>query len=125
MTAAGLDNLPPSPRVLGLDLIKESETLKGRPFLQLFAYAQVFKGGELNFSFAEHYSGLVAYRTMRDVRWTPALEWSAAKVKSSDFAHFDFVLANGEERDHKTLAAFGELSPVTLSGRWRLYQVRR
>ncbi len=53
-----LDRLPASSRVLGLDLIKESDIVKGRPFLQLFAYAQVFKGSELNFSFAEHYSGL-------------------------------------------------------------------
>jgi hypothetical protein len=122
---ACLERLPPSPRILGLDLVKESDYLKDRPFLQLFAYAQVFKGGELNFSFAEHYSGLVAYREKRDIEWSGGLEWYAEKVKRSDFASFDFVLANGEEKDHRALSSFAELAPVTQSGRWRLYRVRR
>ena len=105
--------------------VKKSEIIKGRPFLQLFAYAQVFKGCELNFSFAEHYSGLVAYKTKREIPWTPGLEWFAAKVKSADFAYFDYILANGLAADHKTLSSFRELLPVTYSGRWRLYEVRR
>jgi hypothetical protein len=121
--SASLEHLRPSSRVLGLDLVKESDCIKDRPFLQLFAYAQVFKGSELNFSFAEHYSGLVAYRTKRDIGWTGGLEWRAEKVKRSDFASFDFVLANGEEKDHKILASFRELSALTFQGRWRLYQV--
>jgi hypothetical protein len=120
-----LDQVPPSSRVLGLDLVKESELIKGRPFLQLFAYAQVFKGGELNFSFAEHYSGLVAYRTKRDVRWTSGLEWRGVKVRRTDFAFFEFVLVNADDKDHRTLSTFGEVSPVTLSGRWRLYRVKK
>lgn len=121
---AGLDRLPASSRVLGLDLVKESEFIKGRPFLQLVAYAQVFKGCEPNFSFAEHYSGLVAYRTRRDVGWTPGLEWFGEKVKRSDFTFFDFVLVNGEDKDHKTLSTFAELAPVTGTGKWRVYRVR-
>jgi len=120
-----LEHIPPSSRVLGLDLVKSSEVIKGRPFLQLFAYAQVFKGCELNFSFAEHYSGLVAYKAKRQVSWTPGLEWFAAKVKRSDFGFFDYVLVNGAEGDHKILSSFRELSPMILSGRWRLYKVRR
>jgi hypothetical protein len=120
-----LDQVPPSSRVLGLDLVKESEFVKGRPFLQHFAYAQVFKGAELNFSFAEHYSGLVAFRVGREVPWTRGLEWYGEKVRESDFGFFDFVLANGEEKDHQTLSAFGELSPLARSGRWRLYRVIR
>jgi hypothetical protein len=115
--------IEPSSRVLGLDLIKESDYIKDRPFLQLFAYAQVFRGGELNFSFAEHSSGLVAYKVPRHVRWTPGLEWFGEKVKRTDFAFFDFVLVNGEEKDHKTLASFAELSPMTPAGRWRVYRV--
>ena len=119
-----LEHIPPSSRVLGLDLIKSSEIIKGRPFLQLFAYAQVFKGCELNFSFAEHYSGLVAYKTKRQIFWTPGLEWFGVKVKRTDFAFFDYVLVNAGEADHKTLSFFRELSPMTLSGRWRLYAVQ-
>jgi hypothetical protein len=120
-----LEHIPSSSTVLGLDLIKNSEIIKGRPFLQLFAYAQVFKGCELSFSFAEHYSGLVAYKAKREVSWTPGLEWFAAKVKRSDFGFFDYVLVNSLERDHKTLSSFNELLPMTNSGRWRLYKVLR
>ncbi|MGA2361382.1 MAG: hypothetical protein ABSG73_02885 [Candidatus Aminicenantales bacterium] len=120
-----LARIQDSSRVLGLDLGKESEHIKGRPFLQLFAYAQVFKGGELNFSFAEHYSGLVAYKAKRDVRWTAGLEWHGEKVKRTDFAFFDFVLVNGEEKDHQILGRFPELSPLTHLGKWRLYEVKK
>lgn len=120
-----LENIPPSSRILGLDIVKNSEIIKGRPFLQLFAYAQVFKGCELNFSFAEHYSGLVAYKAKREVSWTPGLEWFAAKVKKTDFAFFDYVFINGLERDHKMLSSFNELLPMSNSGRWRLYKVGR
>jgi hypothetical protein len=120
-----LEAIAPSSRVLGLDLVKESDFIDDRPFLQLFAYAQVFKGGELNFSFAEHYSGLVAYRGRRKVPWTPRLEWNGDKVRRPDFGFFDFVLVNGEDRDHERLASFAGLLPVTRSGRWRLYRVSR
>jgi len=120
-----LKNIPLSSRVLGLDFLKSSEIIKGRPFLQLFAYAQVFKACELNFSFAEHYSGLVAYKAKREISWTSGLEWFGEKVKSTDYAYFDYVLANGDDKDHASLSSFCELSPITDSGRWRLYKVGR
>jgi len=120
-----LEALPAGPRVLGLDLVKESDHVPGRPFLQLFAYAQVFRGGELNFSFAEHSSGPVAFRSKREIPWTPSLEWFGEKVKRTDFAFFDVVIANGEEKDHSALRSFPELAPVTAAGKWRLYRVRK
>jgi hypothetical protein len=120
-----LARIQASSRVLGLDLVKESAHIKGRPFLQFFAYAQVFKGGELNFSFAEHYSGLVAYKAKRDVRWTAGLEWHGEKAKRTDFVLFNFVLVNGEEKDHRILGGFPELSPLTHLGKWRLYEVKK
>jgi hypothetical protein len=120
-----LEQIPGPSRILGLDLIKESAYIKDRPFLQLSAYAQVYKGGELNFSFAEHYSGLVAYRSRRDVRWTRGLDWNGEKVKRSDFAYFDYLLVNGEDKDFLTLNGFSELSSVPGRGRWRLYKVNR
>jgi hypothetical protein len=119
----GLDRVPASSRILGLDLIKESEIIKGRPFLQLFAYAQVFKGCELNFSFAQHYSGLVAYRDRREVPWTRGLDWYPENAKRIDFGFFDYVLVNGSEDGYRTVLSYRDLSPVTRSGRWRLYQV--
>jgi hypothetical protein len=118
-----IDKIPVSSRVLGIDLVKNSDTIRGRPFLQLFAYAQVYKGGTVNFSFAEHYSGLVAYRAKRAAPWTPRLEWYGERFKSEDLEWFDFVLANASPVDHKLALGLKELSLVTFSGPWRLYRV--
>lgn len=115
--------VPSTPRILGLDFVKESDLVKGRPFLQTFAYAQALKGGEVNFSFAEHASGIVAYKERRRVLWTPGLEWFAEKVKKTDFGYFDFALVNGNIDIHRILAGRKEITPVTLEGRWRLYRV--
>jgi hypothetical protein len=122
---SSLRAIAPSSRVLGLDLVKESHYIEGRPFMQLAAYAQVLKGGELNFSFAEHYSGLVAYKRPRQVPWTHGLEWQAERFKRSDLGYFDFVLVNADGRNHDLLSSFAELLPVTPSGRWRTYRVLR
>jgi len=108
---------------MGLDLLKESDTIKGRPFLQLTAYAQAFKSCTLNFSFAEHYSGLVSYKKKREVPWTPGLEWYGEKVKRADFRFFDFVLIDGDEDDFKVLEGFSELKGAVRGSRWRLYEV--
>ena len=118
-----LDRLPASSRVLGLDLVKESDYIKGRPFLQLHAYAQVQKGCVLSFSFARHYSSLVADREHTNVPWTYGLDWHPERTKRTDFGFFDYVLANGTEDDHKTLSSYEELTPITFSGRWRLYRI--
>ncbi len=120
-----LDRIPASSRVLGLDLVKESDYIKGRPFLQLHAYAQVQKGSELSFSFTRHYSGLVANRDHAIPPWTYGLDWHPERTKRTDFGYFDYLLVNGTEAAHKAILSFDELSPVTLSGRWRLYKVRR
>ncbi len=118
-----LEKIPAGSRVLGLDLVKESEIIKGKPFLQLTAYAQAFKGCDLNFSFAEHYSGLVAYKRKRDIRWTPGLEWYAEKVQRSDFKFFDYVLVNGGRSDFRILEGIRELVLATEGSPWRLYWV--
>ncbi len=120
-----LDRLPVSSRVLGLDFVKESDYIKGRPFLQLHAYAQVQKGCELSFSFARHYSSLVANRDHANVPWTYGLDWHPERTKRTDFSFFDYVLVNGKEDAHKALLSFDELKPVTYSGRWRLYKILR
>src|SRR5262249_2882286 len=65
-----LEALPANPRVLGLDYVKDSTIVRGRPFLQAFSYAQVVRGGELNFSFAEFAPMGVVYKTPRARPWT-------------------------------------------------------
>lgn len=120
MTA--LDTLPPRQRVLGLDFVKASAYIKGRPFLQTFAYAQVFKEAGLNFSFAEHASGLVRHREPRPYDWTPGMTWAPERATAEDFGYFDYVLINGKPDVHTRLSGLDVIRPITAAGRWRLYK---
>ncbi|OGD21795.1 MAG: hypothetical protein A2W03_11600 [Candidatus Aminicenantes bacterium RBG_16_63_16] len=117
--------LPAAPRVIGLSYIKESSVVRGSPFIQVFAYAQVYKGGELNFSFADFGPSLVVYRERRRPPWTNGLEWFPERAKKTDLGFFDYALISGDERLHASLAADGGLRPATPGGRWRLYKVER
>jgi len=117
--------LPERPRVIGLDLAQDSALIKGRPFLQTFAYAQVLHGGELNFSFADFAPSPVVYKTRRKPTWTWGLEWSAGLVQRSDLEQFDYALVNGDEPTHRRFTShFGVAPAVTDQGRWRLYRLR-
>jgi hypothetical protein len=118
--------LTKNPRVMGLDFVRRSDIICGRPFMQTFAYAQVLHGGELNFSFAEHHSGIVSFKDRnRKPRWTTALEWGADRVQYKDFSQFDFVLMNGGDAIHREIGSLPVLSSVTKTGRWRLYRCLR
>jgi hypothetical protein len=116
--------LPERPRVIGLDLAPDSEVVKGRPFLQAFAYAQVLHGGELNFSFADFAPSPVVYKTRRQFTWTSGLEWYPGRVRRSDLDQFDYALVNADEMTHERFAARFTVAPVTAQGRWRLYRLR-
>jgi hypothetical protein len=115
--------LPSSSRVIGLDFVKESPVVKGRPFLQTFAYAQVLHGGALSFSFASFAPSPVVYRQRKAQPWTPNLVWFAERVQRADLGHFDYALLNGPDRVHAAFAAEASLAPRTSNGRWRLYEV--
>ncbi len=119
-----LERIEPGTKILGLDLEKRSVYIKGRPFFQLFAYAQAFKGSELNFSFAEHGSGLVTYRRRREIPWTRDLEWYAELIQPTDYRHFDYVLVNGAEDIQGYFLRIPELARLTAEGRWQLYAVK-
>jgi hypothetical protein len=121
--AAALEALPASePRVIGLDFIKRSEVVKERPFLQTFAYAQVVRGGKLNFTFASFAPSLVVVRDRKRIAWTPGLEWFAERVRPGDFQYFDYAVVNGTDEQHRQLVADAGLVAETDRGRWRLYR---
>jgi hypothetical protein len=117
-----LSSIPDNSRTLGLDFIKKSEFVRGRPFLQTFAYSQVLHGGELNFSFVIHGSGIVANAAPPVFTWTPNLEWSPEGVDIRDFRQFDIALVNGTDEMHAKLLKFGIVAPITTQGRWRAYR---
>jgi hypothetical protein len=118
-----LDALPERPRVLGLDFVKDSTIVKGRPFLQTFAYSQVLRGGGLNFSFANFAPSPVVYRNGAKKPWTIGLEWFAEQVRPADFYPFDYALVNGSEQIHAEVRSKMPVEAATDSGRWRLYRV--
>lgn len=119
---AALEALPPQPRLLGLDYVRLSPRVYGSPFLQTFAYGQVLRGGELNFSFADFAPSLVVYRQRREVPWTRGLEWLPDRLRRSDLRHFDFVLVHADEPTQAVLEERTGIEPVTPPARWRLYR---
>lgn len=118
-----LAGVPQDARIVGLDFAKESLIIKGRPFLQTFAYAQVLHGGTLNMSFAGFPASLVVYRTRPERPWTGELEWFAERAQATDLAYFDYALLNGGDQMHGAMSSVPHLIPRTREGRWRLYQV--
>jgi len=119
-----LEALPENPRVIGLDYVKTSPIVKGRPFLQGFAYAQVVRGGQVNFSFADLAPMAVVYKVRRArTPWTRGIEWYVERAKRSDLGYFDHAVVNAEREQHAALASVSELVPVTGEGRWRLYRI--
>jgi hypothetical protein len=119
-----LGALPNAPKVLGLDLVQKSDLIEGYPYIQIFSYSQVLKGGTLNFSFAEFSPCLVVFKNKSPNPWTQGLEWYPTQVKKSDLRYFDYVIINGIEQVHEVSAAQSGLVPVTKRGRWRLYRVK-
>lgn len=82
-----LQRITENANVIGLDFVQGSELICGRPFLQTFAYAQVLHGGGLNFSFAEHHSGILSFARIDTLfRWTPGLEWNPDRVQYARFS---------------------------------------
>lgn len=124
---AGLEEslaaLPEGSRVLGLSFLKSSPRIYGAPFIQTFAYAQVVKGAELNFTFALFPSSLVVYDEIPERPWAEGLEWFPENASGADLAYFDHVLASGSQPTHQAIAARPELVPVQNRGVWRLYRV--
>jgi len=111
--------------VLGLDFVRHSDSVKGRPFLQTFAWAQVLFGGRLNFSFAEMPPSLVAFRGGLRPTWTVGLEWYPDRVQPTDFPQFDYALIGGRPQMHDRFGHLPGLEPLVDHGVWRLYRIRR
>ena len=118
-----VDRLPPNPRVLGLDYRQTSSFVRGRPFLQTYAWAQVFKGGTPSFSFASFPTSLVVFRSERPTPWTPQLYWFPRRLRATDLDHFDYVIINGAPGEHRAVTTAWRFQPLTTTGSWRLYRI--
>jgi hypothetical protein len=115
-----LDAIPDQASVLGLDCVKVSTILCGRPYLQTVAYAQLLHGSKINFSFAEHQNGIIAVNAANS--WSPGLEWMAERVKGEDCQAFDYALINASMLMHDYISFLPLFKPITTNGQWRLYR---
>ena len=118
-----LDALPDSPRLAELDLMKESAIVEKRPFLHLYAYAQVVHGGTLYFSFAAFAPMPVIFKELRNPPWAAGKEWGSELEDLADLRFFDFVIVGGDAQLQARYQARASLTPVTHDGVWRLYRI--
>lgn len=118
-----LSALPSNPKVLGLNMVQHSRYIKGRPFIQVFAYSQVLKGGLLNFSFAEFPSSLVVFKNFVP-DWTGGLELYPRLAAESDLNSFDYLIYGAPEDMQAKISANPRLVPLTEEGIWRLYKIK-
>jgi len=115
--------IPKGAHLLCLDFAKGSRYFKYRPFLQIYAYAQIFRGADLAYPFAYHGTGLVAFREPFKMPWKNQLDWYPDHAQGVDILHFDYVLVNGTPYHHGHRLPKTLLTPVTAEARWRLYRV--
>lgn len=120
-----LQAVPDNGKVLGLDFVRQSEQIKGQPFMQLFSYAQVLHGGELNFSFTMLQSEIVVLEKLPTFNFTLGLEWLPELATKHDYDVFDVTVVNAYEDEHRAIDSSGLATPLTFRGMWRAYGPRR
>ncbi|MBL8425550.1 MAG: hypothetical protein JNK06_18970 [Candidatus Accumulibacter phosphatis] len=121
---ASVHQLNKADRVFGVDMDGGSIYVKGRPGLQLSSYAQALRGCDTNFSFTEHYSGIVQYRNPAHVNPTRELVWSPFRSKPDHLVGFNRVLINGDANLHDFVRQRLNLDPIDDSrATWRLYRI--
>jgi hypothetical protein len=112
-------------RVAGLDLVRLVPRLRIDPLFHMPAYAQIERGAEIAYSFAETPSSLVVFARLPAVRgWTPNLHLYPGDLVASDLDHFDWLLVVAPPDLHAALPArFPVLAERESAGPWRLYRV--
>lgn len=96
--------------------------IKGEPDLQISAFAQALLGCEIQFSFAEHYSGIV-YSTVKRERIVKSSDvWAKAK-EAAKSGEFTAILVGSDARNHQLIASkLGLENSTSNTSTWRLYR---
>jgi hypothetical protein len=116
--------LPASSSVFGVALNPESNILTGVPRLHMFAYAQVLKGGKLNFSFAQFHNSLVMFKDPRPLWGRILVQLREVPPLPLLYGH-EYLLVGADDSHHRHLASTPYLRARTNSGNWRLYKIER
>ncbi|MBS2031942.1 MAG: hypothetical protein JST54_28855 [Deltaproteobacteria bacterium] len=120
--SGALASLPHNARVLGLNELPQSQVLRGKPFLQMTSYAQVFNGGTTNASFCDYPHFPVVCRDTAHP-WTQGLEEEPDGLLATDLPYFDAVLIQATPERHDALAAKWGFVPLSPPARWRAYRI--
>lgn len=111
-------------RVIGVDLMGPSPEVPGRPYMQLFIWPVALFGGDANFSFAEHHTCAVGYRTPRHRTWTPGLEIYPNRLGARDLEAFEFAFVSATPSLHAQFQRVTGAAPLVREGVVRVYQLR-
>lgn len=112
-----LSRVPMNSRIASLVFDPSSEVVHPRlpPYLQVAAYAQAARGGDLSSSFASHWNIPVHYRRGARTPMPPNVEWEPWRLTARDLATFDVLLVRGR------LPPPG-LPVIKASGTWALVE---
>jgi hypothetical protein len=112
-----------SDRVLAINLIDGGDGVKGRPGLQLFAYAQALKGADIFFTFTEHYSGAVQFKVPPPPNTARQLVWAPISVTQSQASGFSKIIINTNDTLHTHFMRRLKLEQIgTSQTTWRIYR---
>jgi hypothetical protein len=119
-----IERIEPGSGLIALDYQRISPRIKMPPYFQMFAYAQLWKGADLNWSFAGSPTSLVVFKENYGQKpWTEKLDWHPGRVRQSDFRYFDYALFHGGPEIQARRAGEVPLEPWTGPADWRLYRV--
>jgi len=121
-----INKIEKNSKIIGLAYFQSSNFIYGKPFMQIFAYAQILKNCELNFTFALHQNGIVTTKNFEKYKqWTPGLEWIPEYVRYEDLSKFDFALIGTTDEIHNYFSEDEIFQPITKTGNWRLYKCNK
>lgn len=118
-----LDKIDRDDRVLAINLIDGGSGAKGKPGLQLFAYAQALKGADIYFTFTEHYSGVVQFKSPPPPNPVRQLVWIPAATTKSQAQGFSKIIINTNNEFHAHYIRRLNLQQIGNSqSAWRIYR---
>ncbi len=85
-----LEEIPRGTRLMGLIRREQSDYIAGFPYYHLYAWAQVYRGARLHFSFADHPTSPVVFRDL-----PRQLPYHPGQLQPRDLVHFDHLLVFG------------------------------
>lgn len=120
-----INEIQVSDRVFGLNLMDGSLYIKGTPGLQLFSYSQALRGAETNFSFTEHNTGIVQFKTIQRPSEIREFVNSPLLVRREHLRGFNRILIHGDSSLHDFAKSRLGLEQMTEKNTdWRLYRIR-